>query len=96
VFLGRVQTAANAPGASESTAVNAMTPTWMRVPVNSTVTFTNPANNVNAHCATQFFEGLFNFRLAPGQSAQFTFTQPGEYFYNDCFSPRPTGKIVVQ
>jgi alcohol dehydrogenase (cytochrome c) len=38
---------------------------------------------------------LFNFKLAPGESAHHTFTQPGEYFYNDCFSPRPTGKIVV-
>ncbi len=95
VFLARAQTAANAPGATESTAVNGMTPTWMRVPAGSTVTFTNPANNVNTHCATQFFEGLFNFKLAPGGSAQYTFTQPGEYFYNDCFSPRPTGKIVV-
>lgn len=96
VFLARVQTAGGAPGATESTAVNAMTPTWMRVPVNTTVTFTNPAGNQQTHCATQFFEGLFDFRLAPGQSAQHTFTQPGEYFYNDCFSPRPTGKIVVQ
>ncbi|MCW5636956.1 MAG: PQQ-binding-like beta-propeller repeat protein [Rubrivivax sp.] len=95
VFLARVQTAAGAPGATESTAVNGMTPTWMRVPVNSTVTFTNPAGNAHTHCATQFFEGLFDFRLAPGQSAQYTFTEPGEYFYNDCFSPRPTGKIVV-
>jgi alcohol dehydrogenase (cytochrome c) len=95
VFLARVQTAANAPGATESTAVNGMTPTWMRVPVNTIVTFTNPAGNVNTHCATQFFEGLFNFRLAPGESAQHTFTSPGEYFYNDCHSPRPTGKIVV-
>lgn len=96
VFLARVQTATNAPGAAESTAVNAMTPTFMRVPVGTTVTFTNPAGNVNTHCATQFFEGRFNFSLAPGQSAQHTFTQPGEYFYNDCYSPRPTGKIVVQ
>ena len=95
VFLARVPSATNAPGATESTAVNGMTPTWMRVPVNSTVTFTNPAGNANAHCATQFFEGLFNFRLAPGESARHTFTRPGEYFYNDCFSPRPTGKIVV-
>jgi alcohol dehydrogenase (cytochrome c) len=95
VFLARVPTAANAPGAGESTAVNAMTPTWMRVPVNTTVTFTNPAGNANTHCATQFFEGLFNFRLAPGESALYTFTKPGEYFFNDCHSPRPTGKIVV-
>ncbi|RYH15602.1 MAG: dehydrogenase, partial [Alcaligenaceae bacterium] len=95
VVLARVPTSTNAPGTVESTAVNAMTPTWMRVPVNTTVTFLNPADNANTHCATQFFEGLFNFRLTPGQSAQYTFNQPGEYFYNDCFSPRPTGKIVV-
>lgn len=95
VFLARAQTATNAPGTTESTAVNGMTPTWMRVPVNTTVTFTNPADNVQTHCATQFFEGLFNFRLAPGESAPYTFTTPGEYFYNDCHSPRPTGKIVV-
>lgn len=94
VFLGRVQTATNAPGA-ESTGVNAMTPTWMTVPVNTTVTFTNPAGSLNTHCATQFFEGLFNFKLAPGQSATYTFDKAGEYFYNDCHSPRPTGKIVV-
>ncbi len=95
VVLARVQTATNAAGATESTAVNAMTPTWMRVPVNTAVTFTNPATNANTHCATQFFEGLFDFKLAPGQSAQYTFKQKGEYFYNDCYNPRPTGKIVV-
>lgn len=95
VFLARVMGAGNVPGTAESTAVNAMSPTHMRVPVNTTVTFTNPQGNVNTHCATQFFEGLFNFRLAPGQSAQFTFDKPGEYFFNDCHSPRPTGKIVV-
>lgn len=95
VFLGRVQTPANAPGATESTAVNAMTPTHMRVPVNTTVTFTNPADNANTRCATQFFEGRFNFSLAPGQSQTHVFDQPGEYFFNDCHSPRPTGKIVV-
>ena len=51
------------------------------------------ASNPNTHCATQFFEGLFNFRLAPGESATYTFDQAGEYFFNDCFSPRPTGKV---
>jgi alcohol dehydrogenase (cytochrome c) len=96
VFLARVQTATNAPGAAESTAVNAMTPTWMTVPAGTTVTFTNPAGNANTHCATQFFEGAFNFKLAPGESGRYTFSKPGEYFYNDCYSPRPTGKIVVQ
>ena len=47
------------------------------------------------HCATQFFEGIFNPKLNPGQSFQYTFTRAGEYFYNDCTDPRPTGKIVV-
>src|SRR6266545_1064027 len=80
-------------GTVESTAVNAMAPTHLRVPVGTTVTFVNPADNLNAHSATQFFEGLFNFTLQPGQSAQYTFAQKGEFFFNDSFSPRPTGKI---
>ena len=33
--------------------------------------------------------------LNPGQSFDYTFTTPGEYFYNDCTSPRTTGKVVV-
>jgi plastocyanin len=72
-----------------------MAPTHLRVPVGTTVTFTNPESNANTHCATQFFEGLFNFKLLPGQSATYTFGAPGEYFFNDCASPRPTGKIEV-
>jgi alcohol dehydrogenase (cytochrome c) len=72
-----------------------MAPTHLRVAPGTTVTFTNPATNANPHCATQFFEGLFNFRLAPGESATYRFDLPGEYFFNDCFSPRPTGKVEV-
>ncbi len=76
---------------------NGMAPQFMTVPVGTTVTFINPVGNTHNHCATQFFEGLFNFGpLAPGQSATYTFTQPGEYFYNDCTYPKATGKIVVQ
>lgn len=96
IVLARTYNAAtNTVGATESTAVNAMAPTHLRVAPGTVVTFTNPATNANAHCATQFFEGLFNFRLEPGQSATFRFDQPGEYFFNDCFSPRPTGKVEV-
>lgn len=96
VVLARTYDAAtNTVGAVESTAVNAMAPTHLRVAPGTVVTFTNPATNANTHCATQFFEGLFNFRLAPGESATFRFDQPGEYFFNDCFSPRPTGKVEV-
>jgi len=95
VILARTRSAAGVVGTTESTAVNAMAPTHMRVPAGTTVTFTNPATNPNAHCATQFFEGLFNFRLNPGESASYTFAEKGEYFFNDCFSPRPTGKIEV-
>jgi hypothetical protein len=31
----------------------------------------------------------------PGESFTYTFNTQGEYFYNDCTDPRPTGKIVV-
>ena len=79
----------------DSTAVNGMFPTWMTVPVGTAVTFTNPDGNLLPHCATQFFEGLFNPKLQPGQSFTYTFTKAGEYFFNDCTDPRPTGKIVV-
>jgi len=85
----------NTVGSTESTAVNAMAPTHLRVPVGTTVTFVNPADNANIHGATQFFEGLFDVRLLPGESFSYTFTEPGEYFFNDCYSPRPTGKVVV-
>jgi hypothetical protein len=79
-----------------------MIPSQRIVPVGATVTFRNPgvetfptAPNLKEHCATQFFEGKFNFRLQPGQTAQYTFDREGEYFYNDCTDPRPTGKVVV-
>ena len=35
------------------------------------------------------------FQPEPGQSAQYTFDRAGEYFFNDCTDPRPTGKIVA-
>ena len=95
VLLGR-SSATAAEQSINSGNTNGMFPTWMTVPVGTTVTFTNPASSVNAHCATQFFEGLFNFRLNPGQSATYTFTQAGEFFFNDCHNPRSTGKVVVQ
>jgi hypothetical protein len=66
------------------------------------VTFLNPGAatfplfpNLKEHCATQFFEGLFNTRLQPGQSFQYTFNREGEYWYNDCTDPRPTGRVQV-
>jgi len=93
VLLAR--TSGSATAAPDSAAVGGMFPTHMRVPAGTTVTFTNPVGNQKAHCATQFFEGLFNPQLNPGESFQYTFTTPGEYFYNDCTDPRPTGKIVV-
>ncbi|MEV6636683.1 PQQ-binding-like beta-propeller repeat protein [Actinoplanes sp. NPDC051470] len=82
-------------GGTESTAVNAMAPTWLRIPAGTTVTFVNPPDNVHEHGATQFFEGLFDVRLQPGESFSYTFHRRGEYFYNDCYSPRPTGKVEV-
>ncbi|MEE6286785.1 PQQ-binding-like beta-propeller repeat protein [Georgenia sp. MJ173] len=82
-------------GSEESTAVAGMAPTHLRVPVGTTVTFVNPADNVHVHSATQFFEGLFNPQLAPGESFEYTFTDRGEFFYNDSHSGRPTGKVEV-
>ncbi|MEV0646322.1 PQQ-binding-like beta-propeller repeat protein [Phytomonospora sp. NPDC050363] len=96
VVLARTYDAATGEvGAVESTAVNAMAPTHLRVPVGTTVTFVNPADNAYVHGATQFFEGLFDVRLRPGESCTHTFTAAGEYFFNDCHSPRPTGKVEV-
>ncbi len=81
-----------------------MVPSQLTVPAGTTVTFTNPADaafgvagsgNQLEHCATQYFEGKFNFRLQPGQSATYKFDKEGEYFYNDCTNPTPTGKVIV-
>jgi PQQ-dependent dehydrogenase (methanol/ethanol family) len=96
VVLGRTFDARTGQvGSQESTAGSAMAPTHLRVPVGTTVTFRNPADNVHAHGATQFFEGLFNVTVPPGQSFEYTFEARGEYFFNDTFDPRPTGKIEV-
>jgi glucose dehydrogenase/plastocyanin len=94
VTLARIW-ANGAVGTEESNAEAAMAPQHLRVPAGTTVTFNNPASNKQTHCASQFFEGLFDKKLAPGESFTFTFTKPGEYFYNDCASPRTTGKVVV-
>jgi quinohemoprotein ethanol dehydrogenase len=88
----------------DSTATASMLPSRLTVAVGTTVTFTNPGDaqiggpgtgNEKEHCATQFFEGKFNFRLKPGESAKYTFDREGEYYYNDCTDPRPTGKVIV-
>jgi len=81
---------------TESTTQNSMAPQILRVPAGTTVKFLNPSGNTAPHCATQFYEGLFNSGpLKPGESFDYTFKQPGEYFYNDCTSPRTTGKVMV-
>jgi quinohemoprotein ethanol dehydrogenase len=89
-------------GSVDSIATNGMSPTHLRVPVGTTVSFVNPGvaqtplfPNTKTHCATQFFEGLFNPKLAPGQTFQYKFAKEGEYFFNDCADPRPTGKVVA-
>jgi quinohemoprotein ethanol dehydrogenase len=102
VYLARANTTTDTAAAADSISTNGMSPTHMRVPVGTTVTFLNPGPaqfaqfpNTKPHCATQFFEGLFNPKLNPGQSFQYTFAKEGEYFYNDCTDPRPTGKVVA-
>ena len=61
-----------------------MVPNNLGVTVGTTVTFRNPGAetfplfpNLKEHCATQFFEGLFNPRLQPGQTFQYTFDSRG-------------------
>jgi glucose dehydrogenase/plastocyanin len=102
VYLARASRTADTNGQQDSTLQRAMQPTHMRVPVGTTVTFLNPGAetfpnvpNVLPHCATQYFEGLFNARLNPGESFEYTFDRAGEYFFNDCTDPRPAGKIEV-
>jgi plastocyanin len=102
VYLARGDRAADQDGVQDSTSQRAMQPTHMRVPVGTTVTFLNPGAetfpnfpNEQPHCATQFFEGLFNPKLNPGESFEYTFDRAGEYFFNDCTDPRPAGKIEV-
>lgn len=92
----------NENSAPDSVLTGSMVPSVRTVPAGTTVTFRNPGAetfpntpNLLEHCATQFFEGEFNFRLQPGETAEYTFNREGEYFYNDCTDPRPVGKVVV-
>ena len=102
IYLARANRATDTAAARDGKTTGSMNPQHMRVPVGTTVTFLNPGSavfpnfpNQLPHCATQFFEGLFNPKLSPGESFQYTFTRAGEYFYNDCTDPRPTGKVVA-
>jgi len=102
VLLARGSRTADTAAARDSVSANAMQPTHLRVPVGATVTFRNPGAetfpgfpNLQPHCATQFFEGEFNVKLQPGETYQHTFDRAGEYYFNDCTDPRPTGKIEV-
>ncbi len=97
ITLARSWRTSNAvPNDRESAATNAMAPQVMSVPVGTTVTFVNPSDNLQPHCATQFFEGMFNIGpLLPGESSSYTFTRIGDFFYNDCTNPQTTGKIIV-
>jgi glucose dehydrogenase/plastocyanin len=102
ILLARASRTSDTPQDADGMTTGSMSPTHLRVPVGTTVTFVNPGretfpNNPNqkVHCATQFFEGMFNPKLAPGQRFEYTFDRAGEFFFNDCTDPRPTGKVVV-
>jgi plastocyanin len=102
VYLARSSRTADTAASADSRSTGGNQPANMGVPVGTTVTFLNPGAatfpnfpNQKEHCATQFFEGLFNGRVQPGQSFQYTFDREGEYWYNDCTDPRPTGRINV-
>ena len=99
VTLGRLwDTTTSAPATTENlVSTNAMAPQNLTVPIGTTVTFVNPAGNASAHGAASFFEYEFDTGvLMPGQTYTHTFTQAGEFFYNDPIYPQSTGKIVVQ
>ena len=93
VLLGRT----SATSTESTVSANAMYPQNMVVPVGTIVTFVNPADSANNHCADSFFENVFDSGvLTPGKTFSFAFNTAGEYFYNDCVWPQATGKIVVQ
>jgi glucose dehydrogenase/plastocyanin len=101
--LNRTDTATQGRNSNvDAIGTGGMQPTNLGVPVGTTVTFLNPGAdtfpnfpNLKEHCVTQFFEGLFNARLQPGESFQYEFDREGEYWYNDCTDPRPTGRVNV-
>jgi len=102
VYLARGSRTVDSAANRDSVSTTGHQPANIGVPVGTTVTFLNPGAatfpnfpNLKEHCATQFFEGLFNTRLQPGQSFQYTFDREGEYWYNDCTDPRPTGRVNV-
>lgn len=99
VTLGRLwDSATNSPGSTENiVSPNATAPQILTVPAGTTVTFSNPASNTYHHGAASFFEHEFDTgTLTPGQSATHTFTEAGEFFYNDPAFPQSTGQIIVQ
>jgi plastocyanin len=102
VYLARNSRTSDTAEDADRVDPSAMSPTFLRVPVGTTVTFLNPGPetfpnfpNQKLHCATQYFEGLFNPKLNPGERFEYTFDRAGEYFFNDCTDPRPTGKVVA-
>jgi PQQ-dependent dehydrogenase (methanol/ethanol family) len=98
VTLGRTwNSSTKTPSPTENlVSTGAMAPQSLTVPVGTKVTFTNPGDNTNAHGAVSFFENEFDSGLLmPGQSFTHTFTQAGEYFFNDPVFPQATAKIVV-
>ena len=103
IYLARNSRTNDTAAARDTVSTGSMQPANLGVPVGTTVTFLNPGAatfpnfpNLKEHCATQFFEGVFNARLQPGQSFQYTFDREGEYWYNDCTDPRPTGRANVK
>ena len=83
-----------AVGTTESTPSTRMAPTHLRVPVGTTVTFLNPAATSRSTARRSSSKDSSTSGSRPG-SPPLHLHQQGEFFFNDCFSPRATGKIVV-
>jgi plastocyanin len=102
VYVARGSRTADTAANRDSVSTGGHQPANLGVPVGTTVTFLNPGAatfplfpNLKEHCVTQFFEGAFHARLQPGQSFNYKFDREGEYWYNDCTDPRPTGRVNV-
>lgn len=71
------------------------TPSTIKVSVGGVVTWTNTGNTISHALVSG--EGLFNERLSPGQSFNYTFAHKGTFTYHDDpYTPMGVGTIYVE
>ena len=102
-YLARVPTGRTRRPRATASRTNGMSPTLMRVPVGHDGDVHEPGGRdvpelpePEGALRDAVLRGRSSIRSsAPGQTFQYTFTRAGEYFFNDCTDPRPTGKVVA-